>query len=295
MTTVAPLTFGLSTHVFHGERLTRRHFERAASHGFRLVEVFATLTHFDYHDRRHVADVRRWLDELGMMCWSLHAPICDGFVAGVWGRAFSNATTNTVARQEAIDETRASIEAARLLGCSVVVLHLGIPRGQPIPPDDNNGAALARSLEPIAEACTTAGIKLALEVIPNDLATPGALLEWLDGELELGGAATCLDVGHAHLVGGAPEAAEMLAGYVVTTHIHDNRGRVDEHLVPFDGTIDWPATMTALFKIGYAGPLVFELPDHGDAERTLRAAASSRRRLQAILDDLAAPLPFTEG
>lgn len=294
MKSIAPLAFGLSTHLFHGDRLARRHFEKAAAHGFNVIEVFATQTHFDYHDPRHVADVRRWMDELGQTCWSLHAPICDGFVAGVWGRAFSNATTNAPARQEAIDETRASIEAASALGCSVVVLHLGIPRGQPIPPDDNDAAALARSLEPIADACTRAGIRLALEVIPNDLATPGALLEWLDGELELGGTATCLDVGHAHLVGGAPEAAEMLAGYVATTHIHDNRGTSDDHLVPFQGTIDWPATMTALFKIGYAGPLVFELPDHGDVERVLRDTVAARRRLQAILDELAEPLPFTE-
>jgi sugar phosphate isomerase/epimerase len=290
-----PSRFGLSTHLFHGERLTARHLERIATHEFPLVEIFATRSHFDYHDQKAVAEVRNWIEACGLTAWSVHAPICDSFVGGVWGRAYSNATADTAARTEAVSETRASIVAARDLGCSVVVLHLGLPRGQPIPPGDNDPRALKRSLEPIAEACTSAGVRLALEVIPNDLAVPSALLDWLDGDVELGDAAVCLDVGHAHLMGGSPEAAEMLSGYVVTTHLHDNRGGSDDHLVPFAGTIDWPATMTALYKIGYTGPLVLELPDHGHADRVLEQAVSARRRLQAILDELEVPMNFGEG
>ena len=289
------MRFGLSTHLFHGERLQRGHFEQIASHGFDLVEVFATRTHFDYHDAERVREAGAWLRELGLTAWSVHAPITEGFTDGVWGRAYSNASADVAIRQEAVTETTAAVRAAADLGCSAVVLHLGIPRGQPIPPNDNNAAALRRSLEPIATACTQAGVKLALEVIPNDLATPGALLDWLNGDLELGDAAACLDFGHAHLLGGAPEAAEMLSGQVITTHVHDNRGASDDHLVPFDGTIDWAATLMAMSKIGYAGPLVFELPDHGDAARTLTRAVGARARLQAILDDLAAPLMFEEG
>jgi sugar phosphate isomerase/epimerase len=287
--------FGLSTHLFHGERLTERHVARMASHGFQLVEVFATRSHFDYHDPRAVAEVRRWIEACGLSAWTVHAPICESFAGGVWGRAYSNATIDAAGRKEAVDETRAAVGAARDLGCSMIVLHLGLPRGQSIPVGDNDARALSRSLEPIAEACTSAGVRLALEVIPNDLAVPTALLDWLDGDLELGDAAVCLDVGHAHLVGGSPEAVEILSGHVITTHIHDNTGASDDHLVPFAGTIDWPATMTALFKIGYAGPLVFELPDHGNADRVLQRAVAARGRLQAILDDLGAPLPFEEG
>ena len=287
--------FGISTHLFHGERLSRAHLEAIAAHGFRAVEVFATRTHVDYHDARAMADVGRWLADLGMAAVSMHAPICDGFTGGVWGRAYSNASPDAATRAEAIAETLAAIGAARDLGCDTIVLHLGLPKGQPIPAGDNDVAAMRRSLEPIAEACDTARVRLALEVIPNDLATPEALVDLFAGDLELGDAAVCLDVGHAHLMGGAPEAAETLSGYVVTTHVHDNRGREDSHLVPFDGTIDWPLTLMELSKIGYTGPLMFELPDHGDAVRLLERAVGARRRLQAILDELSEPLAFEEG
>lgn len=286
--------FGLSTHIFHADRLTRAHFEQAHAHGFDLIELFATRTHLDYHDPRHLDEVGGALASLGMRAISLHAPITVGLTKGEWGRAYSNASPVATMRQEAVDETLASIAAARQLGCETLVLHLGIPRGQPIPAGDNDVAAMRRSLEPIADACTAAGVRLALEVIPNDLATPDALLDLLDGDLELGNAAVCLDFGHAHLVGGAPEAVDALAGFIVTTHVHDNRGRDDDHLIPFAGTIDWPATLMAMVKVGYAGPWIFELPDHGDADATLRRAVTARGRIQAILEDLGQPFAFAE-
>ena len=35
--------FGVSTHLFHGQRLAREHLLEIAAHGFDTVEVFATL------------------------------------------------------------------------------------------------------------------------------------------------------------------------------------------------------------------------------------------------------------
>jgi sugar phosphate isomerase/epimerase len=62
--------------------------------------------------------------------------------------------------------------------------------------------------------------------------------------------------------------------------------------VPPAGTIDWPAALTALWKVGYGGPLVFEVADHGDAAGVLSRLVGARQRLQAILSDLAQPFDF---
>ena len=289
------MRFGISTHLFHGERLERHHLEAFAAADLHEIEFFATRTHLDYHDASRVAAIAGHARDLGLTPWSMHAPICDSFIGGEWGRAYSNASPAAAQRQEAVAEAVAAIGAARDLGCAVVVLHLGIPRGQPVPAGDNDAGSARRSLEPIADACAAAGLQLALEVIPNELSTAAALVDWLTGDLDIGPVGVCLDVGHAHLTGGAPEAAELLAGHLLTTHIHDNRGRSDDHLVPFDGSIDWPATLMSLFKVGYTGPLMFELPDHGDAARVLRRAVAARQRIQAILDDLTQPFAFEEG
>jgi sugar phosphate isomerase/epimerase len=285
--------FGLSTHLFHGERLERRHLETITAHGFDLIELFATRTHLDYHDDAAIDTLAAALAATGVTAGSMHAPICEGFRHGVWGRAFSNASPDAAARTEAVAETVAAMDAAVRLGCRTIVLHLGLPRGQTIPPGDNNAAAARRSAEALAEAAAARGLRLALEVIPNDLSTPGALRTMID-ELEAAGAGICLDFGHAHMLGGAPEAIEALSGDIIATHVHDNRGVEDTHLVPFSGTIDWPASLMARWKVGYEGPLVFEIADHGDAADVLRRTVGARARLQAILEDLAQPFDFRE-
>jgi sugar phosphate isomerase/epimerase len=286
------MRFALSTHVFHGERLTRAHVEAAKSHGFDDLEIFATRTHFNYADASEIDQLARWLDDLGVSAGSMHAPICAAFAGGQWGRAFSNAASDTARRQEAIAETTLAIDAAGRLGSSLMVVHLGLPRGQTIPAGDNDRRAVQRSLQELQETASRSNLTLALEVIPNALSEPGALLEWLEGDLELT-AGVCLDFGHAHLMGGAPEAAEALAGHIATTHVHDNRGTSDDHLVPFAGTVDWPATLAVMWKIGFTERLVFEVADTGDAAAVLRRTVGARTRLQGILDDLSAPFEFT--
>jgi len=289
-----PVRFGLSTHLFHTVRLERDHLARMADAGFPIVEVFATQTHVDYHDTRRIETVRGWLDALGMRAWSVHLPITDGIREGVWGRAISTASNDASRGAEALREIAAAVAAAGDLGARVAVLHLGVPSDLSVPSDDNDDVAVRRILEPIAAACERAGVQLALEVIPNDLSTAAAVVDWLRTDLELGRTGACLDVGHAHMTSGVLDAIEVLGGDIITTHIHDNRGTTDDHLLPFEGTIDWTSALFALAKVGYDGPLVFELPDHGDPVRTLTAATRAQNRIQAILDDLAAPFQFEE-
>jgi sugar phosphate isomerase/epimerase len=287
------MPFCLSTHLFHGERLHRSHLELVSASGFHTIEVFATRSHFDYHDARHIEEVGGWLHELGMTAGTMHAPICTSCTGGQWGRAFSNAAAEPHRRAEAVAETVTALEAARRLGCRAMVLHLGLPRTQDVPPGDNDMRAARRSLETLRDAAANAGVPLALEVLPNDLSRPEVLLDLLES-LELTTAGICLDFGHAHLLAGAPEAAEALSGHIITTHVHDNLGTLDNHLVPFDGNIDWPRTLTAMWKTGYEGAYVFEVADHGDARATLQRTVGARTRLQAILDGLKEPFGFKE-
>jgi sugar phosphate isomerase/epimerase len=284
--------FGLSTHLFHNERLSRRHLDAIAAHGFDLVEIFATRTHFDYRDPATIREVREWLRDLGITAGSMHAPIFDAFRDGAWGRPFSNASSHAAARQEAVDETRLALDAAHTLGCETMVVHLGVPRGETIPPGDNDPSAVRRSLEAIGEAAIESGVRLAIELIPNALSTPDALLRWMDDDSGLEDAGVCLDTGHGHLMGGAVEAAETLSGHIITTHVHDNNAREDAHLVPFAGSIDWAALLMTFGKIGYNGPFVFEVAGDGDAGAVLTRTVGARQRLQAILADLAAPFHF---
>jgi sugar phosphate isomerase/epimerase len=96
----------------------------------------------------------------------------------------------------------------------------------------------------------------------------------------------CLDLGHAHLEGDVVDAIETLSEHIAAIHAHDNGGRDDEHLVPFDGTIAWPSALTALQKVGYDAPIVMELVSRGPALDTLTRASSARRKMERLLTTL---------
>src|SRR5262249_25951711 len=71
--------FGVSTHLYHGHRLTRDHLLEIGAYGFESVELFATRSHFDYHSSAAVADLQQWLAEAGLELHSVHAPIFESF------------------------------------------------------------------------------------------------------------------------------------------------------------------------------------------------------------------------
>ena len=53
--------FGISTQLYHGQRLTRDHLREVGAAGFDAVELHATRTHFDYHNESAIADLQGWL------------------------------------------------------------------------------------------------------------------------------------------------------------------------------------------------------------------------------------------
>ena len=56
----------------------------------------------------------------------------------------------------------------------------------------------------------------------------------------------CYDSGHAHITADAAATLHLLSPYVVTVHLHDNDGVDDLHLIPGQGTIDWPSVVKEL-------------------------------------------------
>jgi len=274
--------FGVSTHLFHEKRLCRDHLVDIAAHGFETVEVFATRAHFDYRDAAAVAQLADWLRDTRLELHAVHAPAFDALSGGKWVGSFSNASGDEARRRLAIEETKAALELARTVPFTFLVVHLGMPTSEKVPPGDNQPAAARRSVEEIAELAAAVHVKVALEVIPNQLATPTALCRLIEEDLDGIDVGICLDYGHANLQGDVGEAIETISGHLLTTHVHDNSGRRDDHLVPFGGRIDWDMAMMATQKIGYDGVLMFEVGDTGNPIDVLRRAAAARERLEKL-------------
>jgi sugar phosphate isomerase/epimerase len=277
------MQFGVSTHLYHDLRLAPEHLHEIAAHGFEAIELFATQTHFDYHDLAAIDQLAEWLTEARLSLHGIHAPIVVSLRKGEWGPAFSNATVDQTARARAITEAELALRIAMRIPAKVFVVHLGLPRGQKASRDDNNREAARRSVEQLCELTSAAGVQLALEVIPNELSSAAALVDLLENVVECPRAGICFDLGHAFLMGDLIEAIETASGHIVTTHVHDNDGKSDAHLVPFDGQIDWMGALTALQKVGYDGTLLLELANTSSAADVLARARRVRTRFEEMV------------
>jgi sugar phosphate isomerase/epimerase len=211
----------------------------------------------------------------------VHAPIVDAISGGTWVGSYSNASGDEQRRKAAVAEAQAALAISRTIPFRYLVLHLGVPAAQG-PGGDNQPDAARRSVEEIVGLAGAAQVRVALEVIPNPLASAAALVRLIEEQLEGVDVGVCLDYGHAHLMGDLGEAIETLSGHLWTTHVHDNGGRRDDHLVPWAGSIDWDFAMMATQKIGYDGVLMFEVgtPPGAEPLDVLRRSVRARERLE---------------
>jgi sugar phosphate isomerase/epimerase len=276
--------FGVSTHLYHDQRLDREHLVEIAAHGFECVEVFATRTHFDYHDSAVVRSLAEWLDDTRLALHSLHAPITASFRNGEWGETFSTAINDDERRRKTLTEIEAALAVAQTIPFKCLVVHLGVPDAMRPASGENSRDAARRSVEALHEMAERAGVKVALEVIPNALSTPESLVALIEDELEQPNVGICMDVGHAHIMGDLSDAIECCSGHIVTTHLHDNRRKTDDHLTPGDGSIDWPATLMELQKVGYDGVWMFEVGNTSSPTTVLDRAEKARRKFETLLD-----------
>jgi len=275
------MRFGISTHLFHEQRLAREHLAQIAAHGFDAVEVFATRTHFDYHDPAAIAALGTWLQETGLALHGIHAPITDRLDIGdKWGAVISNGVSDNAKRQAAVREAAAALSIAAAIPAEVFVVHLGTPAAQG---GENNRAAACRSAEEICRLAEPIGIRVAFELIPNPLSDAQSLVGLIERDLDAPRAGICLDFGHAFLIGDVADAIETVAEHLITTHVHDNGGRKDDHFVPFDGRIDWNVALMTMQKVGYDGTYLMELANTGSPAEILKKAQAVRTRFERLL------------
>jgi sugar phosphate isomerase/epimerase len=278
-------SFGVSTHLYHGSRLNRNHLLEIGSFGFRSVELFATRTHFDYHSEFAIADLQQWLAEAGVELHSVHAPVGEGFSAGRWNTPLSLASVNKEARARAVAEAERALQIARRIPFKVLVTHLGVPKWVPTAAADNSRDAARRSVEELSEIAAPLGVKIGVELMPNELSRAGSLVHFVEGVVEAEDIGICFDMGHAQLEGDVGEAIETVSEHLVAVEVHDNNRRTDDHLVPFAGSIDWAGALTSVQKVGYDGALIFEIAGRGPTKEILARARKAREKMERLLAD----------
>jgi sugar phosphate isomerase/epimerase len=270
-------SFGLSTHLFAHDPLTDDILDSIAAAGFEEIELFAVPQHFRYHDRDAIAAVVKWFKTRGRSLHSLHAPFYRTLEEARAGRWLSIASPDEGVRRESVEAVDRSLMLADLLAIRYVVVHPGEPHQER---SDRQLRQLRRSVGELLEITQRHNVGLVLENIPGDANRAESLNELLG---EFVGIGICLDTGHANMTGDLIGQILTAGQAIRTTHVHDNRGDLDAHLHPYEGSVDWLKTIGAFKRVGYRGPLMLETRkgDHGD--RALAVAARTAARLREDL------------
>ncbi|MGH9378590.1 MAG: sugar phosphate isomerase/epimerase family protein [Terriglobia bacterium] len=272
------MEIGLSTRHFTNQRLTPHMLDLIHKAGMKQFEIFAARQHLDYYDANHVGDVAQWFKDNSLTLNSVHAPLFAGFDNGrSGGLAISPSYTEKRLRIEAMDEIKRAIEIAERLPFRYLALHLGRPEDEY---DLRKFDAAFTSLEHLRIFAKERGAEILLENTAGALSTPERLQQFIQyTRLEV---KACFDAGHAHLTGGVSAAIEILKPFIATAHLHDNRKEQDEHLMPFEGTIDWPATIGALRALPGPPIALIELHDRGPGLDGLGQIEEVIRKLNAL-------------
>lgn len=148
-----------------------------------------------------------------------------------------------------------AIYGTHVLGCSRFVVHPLMPY---IDTNKNPEEVWELNLWFVGELADYAkeyGITVCVENLPfpdYPLTTVEQVCRLVDA-LDRENLKICLDTGHAAIFFGKDvgDAVRIVDDKLEAVHIHDNMGKIDEHLIPGDGIIDWDGFASALREIGY--------------------------------------------
>jgi sugar phosphate isomerase/epimerase len=254
---------GIATYVFLQHRLTPALLDLLRGAGAAAIEVFSARHHFDYTDRGSVQEIANWFRSNDVVA-SLHMPL---FADDTHWTRHAAPTLNLVSpnkstRIATMDEVKRALESAEQVPFNTCTLHLGLK-------DDTWDTGVLddalTAIEHLKAFAGPLGVKLLLENLNNDVATPEHLIEICRvGHFNTVGFA--FDIGHAHLGQGVPATANApaktalelafaafapVAERIASVDIHDNNSVRDEHFWPHlqqaTGSVDW-----AIVRQGFA-------------------------------------------
>lgn len=247
----------ISTYMYVKERLHPGLLDGLVRGGAQAIEIFAARQHLDYANRKqHVREIAEWFRTSGVPLNSVHSPMFADYEMGRAGAPPINlAATDRAQRVEAMDEIKRAMEIAEQIPFQFLIQHIGTG-GESF--DDRKLEAAMTSVEHLRAFAKPLGVRILLENIPNELATPDRLVEFIN-TTHFDDVGVCFDFGHAHIMSDVPQAFEILKPYIRSTHVHDNSKDRDAHLWPGQGSIDWKEAMELLRSAPHAPLLLLEV------------------------------------
>jgi fructoselysine 3-epimerase len=250
--TTNQLAFSTNAYTRHSLIDALRGIRRA---GFAGVEILADAPHAypDAMDDEQVREVRRELDKLGLKVSNINANCTFGFWTDAPPEPYFEPSLISPNPHHRAERTRMLLKTLEI-GHELGARNVSITSGRLLPgmPPEKATRQLDESIRPILNRADALGIDIGIECEPGlFLEYAEELRAWIDrlGHPRLG---ANLDIGHSQVIGESiPEVVKLLRGRIWNLHVEDIPGRKHYHLIPGEGTLDWPAVWEALRFTGY--------------------------------------------
>lgn len=222
---------------------------------------------------KQIAEIKAALAENGLEWETLHAPF--GHINDMW--------LEGEAGDIMLRELMNCVDSCVLAGAPIAVVHLSA--GDRAPSITDIGR---RRFTELVEYAATKNITIAFEN-QRKLAN----LAWaMEAFPEGTNVAFCWDCGHESCFTPGREYMPLFGKRLICTHIHDNHGiyNGDDHLIPFDGAMDYERFAEHIRRSGYEGSLMLEVGSGNEIyadmswEEYLERAAAAVKRLRDMVD-----------
>jgi protein FrlC len=245
---------GISTFIYVNYPLPEA-LRRIADIGYDAVDIWGGRPHAYRRDLSH-SDIER----LKRLLQQLHLSVAS-FIPAQFRYPTCLCSNNETIRRDSVAYIADSIQTAAALGAPVV----SVCPGHSLHGQGKRDAwmRLSESLVTISDFATAYGTRIAIEPADRyetDLVGTTSDAMRLIRQLSLANLGIVFDVGHAHVMSEPiAEALQMMGDRLFHVHVDDNNGQRDQHLIPGDGSIDFPALIALLRQAGYDGCLSAEL------------------------------------
>ncbi len=247
-------SFGVQTHPWLSKSMGD-YVAVAAELGFRWLEVtFEYFTSPSFLKNRDAGKLKRAAESYGIRL--------TGHMPYLLSSVNFNPDVNRATRSLFLK----TIDFSRRAGIEVLTLHP--PYGTGIDSDLVSEWMLKaekREFAAIAKHAERAGMVIAIENLNSSMEE----MEWY---MENYGFEFTFDMGHWNLSGRKEHYSAFLKRFksrLANIHIHDNKGKEDEHLPLGAGSIGWKAFFRRLKELKYAGSLIIESKTMEDAAKSI--------------------------
>lgn len=234
----------ISFQIFLRQRINEDMFQLVSAGGFKRCELWTMEDHINYRDLSLARKIKGWAEKYDVLPSTAHLPI--------YAKGFRISLGDKEQGTKSLDEMMYALDFLHHYDTvSTFILHLS----GDIEVFYNNFSKLYDNSDR----------RFAIENNPTDFPLVKDIIvvvnhlrrEMRDGSRRIG---ACLDIGHANICERPPsEAVKALGNLIIATHISDNKGDFDSHLVPQEGDIEWKEVVEAFRSIGYPYDFTFEI------------------------------------